>query len=371
MIYKTEGNLLFELLRVSTGVQNGLPEIPSFRRWEEIYAMAEKQSVLGICFAGVSMLTDHDGNDYAGMPEDLYYEWMGVALQIQRRNEIVNRQCGELSARFWSDGYKAIILKGQGLAKLYEEPLRKLRQPGDIDIWLDGTRRDIKDYLNLHFPVGKVIYNHAHVHVYDDTEVEVHFTPSWLYNPFKNRQLQIWFKQYRVDGFEESKGFRSPDIEFNLVYLLLHNFRHLLHEGLGMRQVVDYYFVMKSTLTENPDFDTIMLRMKSVQETVSEFGLKRFAEAMMWVIQKVFELDLKMFPWAPDEKRGKRLLKEIMRGGNMGRGDNRTGNANTRFGYFLEHICRQWSFLFDYPGEVLWSPIWKSWHFAVRIMGRI
>ena len=266
------------------------------------------------------------------------------------------------------------MLKGQSVARRYQvrddrlefRDLSILRQSGDIDVWLTGSREKIKKYITKTFEVGEVIYNHAHVKVFDDTEVEVHFTPSWLYSPLRNRKLQEWFRGFHDSysfKFHEVLGFKSPSVEFDLVYLMLHMYRHLMHEGLGLRQVVDYYFALRAV----PEG----FKVPEVSSSLESFGLNKFTGAMMYVMQVVFGLEEKDMICAPDEKRGKRLLNEIICGGNMGRGDNRTGNSTSRMGYFWEHVSRQWSFMRDYPSEVLWSPVWKIWHFTMRKTGRI
>lgn len=319
-----------------------------------------------------------------------------MAAKVQQRNESVNRQCAELQTKLSADGFESVVLKGQGVAALYklgEDSLGQrdsasesgniskfstlsyqlglLRQSGDIDVWLSGSRKKIRNYINANYKVDEMIYNHAHVQVFEDTEVEVHFTPSWLYNPYRNRRLQAWFKRYRIKDFDIDDGFRRPSLDFNAVYLLLHNYRHLMHEGLGLRQVMDYYFVMKSAFVDCKEGMALDIRRRSALEVVESLGMTNFAEAMMWVLQYVFAMPMTSMPWVPNEKRGRRLLTEIMHGGNMGRGDDRTGKATTRLGYFAEHVRRQWCFMQDYSEEVLWSPLWKTWHFVMRKLGKI
>lgn len=371
--------IFFELIRVSLGTQDSLSRPPSREEWAELYSMSKKQSLVGICFAGLQKLYNKDNPEPSthnpqpdstqnqapitqNLDEVQYLTWMGMAAKIQQRNEVVNRQCGELTERFREDGFDVVVLKGQSCAKRYGT-LAGLRQSGDIDAWVSGSREEIKTYITKNYHVGEVIYNHAHVAVFPDTEVEVHFTPSWLYSPFRNRRLQEWFRGFQVScdfKFQEGDEFKSPSVEFDLVYLMLHAYRHLMHEGLGLRQVMDYYFVL---CTQYDD--------ENSKKTLSSLGLMKFAGAIMYVIKVVFGLDEKYMICEPDRARGERLLHEIMRGGNMGRGDDRTGKSKTHVGYFWEHVSRQWSFMRDYPSEVLWSPLWKAWHYYARKSGKI
>ena len=363
-----------ELIQVAIGTRICLSHTPSVDEWGELYAMAKKQSLVGVCFAGVQQLQQQRQEP----PEMLYLTWMGMAAKIQQRNEVVNKQCGELTEKFQKDGFDVVVLKGQSCAKRYGS-LSGLRQSGDIDAWVSGGREEIKSYITMNYHVGDVIYNHAHVEVFNDTEVEAHFTPSWLYSPFRNQRLQEWFSKFQVSEgfrFREVDKFKSPSVEFDLVYLMLHAYRHLMHEGLGLRQVMDYYMVLRTVsdgFRVSEGFKSVaeFAEVQEVSSTLKSFGLMKFTRAMMYVIKVVFGLDEKYMICEPDRERGERLLQEIMRGGNMGRGDDRTGKSKTRVGYFWEHVSRQWSFMRDYPSEVLWSPFWKAWHYMIRKTGRI
>lgn len=366
--------LFFELVRVAIGSQEHLSHLPSTTEWDELYMMAAKQSLVGVCFAGLQRLGADADDGYAiiNMSEMQYLNWMAMAFQIQQRNELVNQQCVELTNKFRIDGFDVVVLKGQSAARRYG-PLALLRQSGDIDAWLTCDRDKIKKYITKNYEVGEVIYNHAHVSMFEETEVEVHFTPSWLYSPFRNKKLQKWFDGFKDPKglsairfeFQEQDGFKSPSAEFDLVYLMLHSYRHLLHEGLGLRQAMDYYFTLMSTNSRELYVNC------SVNSLFKQLGLTKFAGAMMYVMQEVFGLEEKYMIYEPDKARGERLLQEIMLGGNMGKGDDRTGKCKSRIGYFWEHVSRQRNFMRDYPSEVLWSPLWKTWHFVMRKSGRI
>ena len=105
-------NFFYELIQIALGARICLSHTPSADEWGELYAMAKKQSLVGICFAGVQRLVNSEKEDYCGMPEMLYLTWMGMAAKIQQRNEVVNRQCVELEAKMSADGYRSYIMKG-------------------------------------------------------------------------------------------------------------------------------------------------------------------------------------------------------------------------------------------------------------------
>lgn len=130
--------LFFELIRVAIGNQVCLSRTPKVKEWQELYAMAKKQSLVGICFAGVQKLqtqrlAPNSWGDERG--EMLYLQWMGMAAKIQQRNEMLNKKGEELMAQLKDAGMDACILKGQSLAPYYND-LAALRQSGDIDVWV-------------------------------------------------------------------------------------------------------------------------------------------------------------------------------------------------------------------------------------------
>ena len=100
-----------ELIQVSIGSRACLSRTPSEAEWGELYAMAKKQSLVGVCFAGVQRLV----NQQQDPPEMLYLTWMGMAAKIQQKNETINRQCVEVQKMFLDDGLETCILKGQGV----------------------------------------------------------------------------------------------------------------------------------------------------------------------------------------------------------------------------------------------------------------
>ena len=140
--------LFFELIRVSIGTQTTLSRLPSEAEWEELFEMAVKQSLVGVCFSGLHDLgADSDeGHVRIGMSEEQFFNWMGMAVQINMRNNVVNEQCVTLQKRLAADGIKSSILKGQGVAMLYGEELRGFRHSGDIDIYVDCGREKAIEY---------------------------------------------------------------------------------------------------------------------------------------------------------------------------------------------------------------------------------
>lgn len=235
--------LFFELIQIAIGNRVCLSHSPTAEEWKALYDMAKKQSLVGVCFAGVQRLPEEERP-----PKMLYLTWMGMAVKIQQRNEVVNLQCVELQKRLATDGLKTTILKGQGIASLYNESLRGLRQSGDIDVLVDCDFVRAAEFAKSSTGINvKWAYKDISLPFFQDTEVELHIKPGLMFNPFHNRTWQDWYKSNKGIVFlpTTGNGFSTPSVEFNLIYILHHCYMHLFESGVGLRQLMDYYFVLK------------------------------------------------------------------------------------------------------------------------------
>lgn len=242
--------------------------------------------------------------------------------------------------------------------------LSSYRTPGDIDIWLQGSREEVLDYVRRHVPDCKPVYHHVDFPVIEGLDIEVHFTPSWMNSPVTNRRLQRFFRGERNSNFEvRSSAYSeipSPNLAFNRVYILVHIYRHLFHEGIGLRQLLDYYFVLHQGFTEEERAETM--------RTLRSLKMERFTAAVMWVLREVYGMDGRYLLTKPDEREGRFLLGEIMLAGNFGQYDERMqherGESALHWG--LRKVKRNFRFVRSYPSEVLWSPLFKLWHWWWR-----
>lgn len=359
-------DLFFELIQVAIGTRICLSHTPSADEWGELYAMAKKQSLVGVCFAGVQRLQQQRQEP----PEMLYLTWMGMAAKIQQRNETVNRQCVELQAKLSADGLRSSILKGQGVASLYDEHLRGLRQSGDIDIYVDCGREKAIEYARSLQGDVDWDYKHLHLQVFTDTEVEMHYVSEVFLNLWKNRKLQKWFKEHQDGMFVPQGDFVTPSVEFNLFYILLHTYRHFLYEGVGLRQLMDYYFILREAQTK--DFKGS--EVSEFQSLIKRFGMMRFTKGVMWIMKTVFAgHDNENFSLQiePDEKEGRYILEQVMMGGNFGHHDERLANSSSgKWSAIRKILKHNLHLLAHYPSDVIWAPIWIVYHKLWKLMNR-
>ena len=357
----------FIYLRYCLGGKSDVSEMVADMDWQQQYSFASKQAILGLCFEGIERLGEEYPEELRGnsIGKELLMTWMGKAQQIRRQNMKVNAVASKLFSMLRKDGVRCCILKGQGNALMF--PNAYSRNPGDIDIWVNASREQITEYAKKHFQLGDDIrYHHIETSV-DGVPVELHFFPCTMNNPIYNARLQKWFKRNAdlqcsnvvslPDGIGE---IAIPTTAFNVIYQLTHLYHHFFDEGIGMRQIIDYYYVVNN--------DELLEIRDTLQNELKHLGLWKFARAVMYVLHEALGLSEEKMIAPIDEKRGKLLLAEILDGGNFGQHFTKYGHF-TQQGmakkYFLK-IWRNMHFVRYYPAEALSEPIFRTWHYFWR-----
>lgn len=471
--------LFFEILQVAIGNRDRLTHAPSAEEWEEVYEVCKKQSLTGIAFAGVERLPQEQMppgrriRQWAVKADKIRERNANVSRECVQVSKFFEkngfdsvilkgqgnyayypehlqglRGAGDIDVWCWPKGKKNGNVNGNGkttdgsdghgynkdnkdnkdniillnslnqraeASDLNLEPTCEASALNQREARLEHPVRAVIEFC-LSVKKGEYVYYHnMDFPILKDTAVEVHYRPTWLYNPFRNKALQRWFAsqvqegssasqvqevqrvQERAREFKVYDGYRIPSVEFNVVFQLLHLYKHIFEEGIGLRQLLDYYFVITSyemelkllrnaplrNVTEGdyetqgkPCYDNVeLLKQRGARlELFKKLGLEGFAGAVMYVMQEVFAMPRERMLWEPNEKRGKKLLEEIMMGGNFGKFDERYNWAETTNGsmdyrgasYAITRLRHNFQFLSDYPSEVLWEPLFRVYHWMWR-----
>lgn len=357
-------HLLFQLLQVSIGIRDRLDRTPIPEEWFLLSELARKHTVVGLCWRALDRLPKEQWP-----PRDIVLSWSVMYRQIEMRNRRVDMAAAAVIKWFGLYGFRSCILKGQGNALAY--PVPSARTPGDIDIWLEGGSRRILKFARQRNVNGKVCYHHIDWGKYNGVEVEVHYRPSFMCNPIHNSRLQSWFLKNADRQFSNAVNLPDgagtvsvPDFSFNVVYQLSHLFNHFLQEGIGLRQFVDYYFLLTSNKQEILDKDWRC----GIRRNLSYLGLHNFARAVMWVLSEVFLLEEDCQIVSPDESGGRLLLGEIMAGGNFGQHDQRIlcGIQTSSLHHNIARFYRDIRLFCHFPSECLCEPLFRLWHSVWR-----
>ena len=244
-------SVIFLFLNYCLGKKVDMSMVVSKIDWRQLYNFASRQALLGFCFDGIERLTKEFSEELKqnSIGRDLLMTWMGASQQIHRQNMKVNAVAGKLYSKFREDGLRCCILKGQGNALMYPNPYS--RTPGDIDVWMNASRENITEYAKTHFEIGDDIRFHHLETSFDGVPVELHSFPGIMNNPIYNARLQKWFKRNvdlqcsNVVSLPDGIGeIAIPTTAFNVVYQLTHLYHHFFDEGIGMRQIIDYFLVV-------------------------------------------------------------------------------------------------------------------------------
>lgn len=388
--------LFLEFIRYCVNEKAALPEDIKKMDWAGLFRFCQEQAIAGVVFEWLKV-----HGEGLKIPKEVLLQWFALSEQIKQRNMLLNKRCVELTEMLRKDGFQCCILKGQGNALLYNVGCKKedggsltlTRTPGDIDVWVmsedmvNGSRftvngykdairerrRVVTEYVRRRFPKTRIRYQHIDYPVFPDVEVEVHFIPTAKNNPIFNKRIQKWAEEERIKVNGEwvmaelpaGQGrIPVPTVEFNVIYQMSHLMHHFFDEGIGLRQMIDYYYVLKKFRDESLEFRD---SSKSIElgETLKYLGLWKFAGAVMYVMREVFGLEENYMIAPVDEKRGMTLMNEILKGGNFGKYSGLTQHS-TGGKYFLKH-WRNLHFVKEYPSEALSEPIFRTWHFFWRL----
>ena len=409
--------IFFDFLRFCIGSAKEIPSSLKEADWKELYRIAQKQCLVGILFDGIQKLPPAE----VGVSKDLLLQWMLQCQMLEKANVRLNDAAIQVSEWFRKKGFRTCILKGQGNALLYPNGLH--RTPGDIDIWVEGGDKRVISFVRSISPHEKACYHHIEFPSYKGVEVEVHYRPSFLLCFWHNRKLQKYFERVKEEQFlhrvmlGEQGEIAIPTVEFNLIFQLTHIYAHLMNEGIGVRQLLDYYYVLcdfykvyqksskitpslftlKEGSTSHPDPLSSGAREKTalrcseplcykdggpskvspdcagwdrlgvVQKELKELGLWKFAGAIMYIMQEVFGMPASRLIVPPNEKYGSFVLNEVLEAGNFGKHDERNRFGRSKLGHNLQRVYRDIRLVRYFPAEALCEPIFRVWHFFWRL----
>lgn len=295
-------------------VLNPETEMPAINDWPALMAFAEKQALTGIC------LPEECPDN---LSKGLLLQWIGQVQLIEQQNKLLNSRVEQLFGKLKKDGFDCCLLKGQGNAAMYSKPLR--RCPGDIDVWVDADEEHIYQYVRKKIPDAEESFKHIHFPLFEDAPVDVHTVPLKFYNARNRRRVNQWIDANKRGQFNHTiklanveKPISVPTNSFNAIYQLGHMLIHTFDEGLGLRPVVDYYYVLKGLHVSKNEREELV-------SVIESLGMIRFAGAIMWLEHSVLELPIEKCLLTPNEERGQYLLNDILEGGNFGHHSERYG----------------------------------------------
>lgn len=303
--------LFYELIRVALGTKDSLSHTPSAEEWNSLFVISQKQAVAGVAFLALDALYKFEQKPQL----TLFYEWFGLSEQIKKKNLLLNKRCIDITRHFESAGFRCCIMKGQGNAQMYPEPLS--RTSGDIDVWLEGDKDKIVNFVCSQFPQAIDSGMHLDYPIFNDVDVEVHYKPQYLSSAKYDKRIQEFFSleseaqfKHKITLDSEGNKICVPCPKFNLVLQMAHLLGHFYGEGIGLRHFVDLFYLLKNIRTED---------RYNASELLNWLGMQRFSRGVMWIEKEILGLTDGFLVVEPSEKIGRIILSEIEEGGNFGK----------------------------------------------------
>ena len=370
----------FLILQSAIGENVRLTHCLSHDEWEEMFGLAKKQALLGLAFEGVKKLPKEQ------WPQgDIVLKWTMATELVKRQNLQTTNVCLRLNDIFAKEGFETCILKGQANHVYYDGlidgvSLGMMRVCGDVDAWIWPKEKilhpveSIIDYCKRKNILISLCHLHAEVKPIGGVPVEIHFRPSFLNAPWRNRNFQRVFKDAVFDNakIDDVGVVKKLRVDYDLIFQMNHIYRHLLDEGVGLRQVFDFYVLLKDYNKERI-VSTELMGKEEIMKIISSCGMKRFATALMYVLKDIFHVGNDELICGISEKDGLFLLYEIVMAGNFGHYDKRMNSIEVRKGklsFQLQRASRRFMrnlrFLSSYPEEVICEPFARIAHFLWR-----
>lgn len=311
-----------------------------------------RQSVLGLAYPVVVEPA------VQGLPKELCLKWFYQAEAIRALNQKNYELSRELTEKFSEQGARTAILKGQANSRLYSDKF--VRQTGDVDLWVEGGRERVVDLLSRMGLLENVQFSKHEVTLPTSAfgiDVEVHFDCIYdCRNPFANRRLKRVLAEELQKNELVPEGFYVPTNKFALLMQLSHIRKHFIGLGVGLRQLVDYFVLLRSAS---------VAERAEVSALLKPLGLAHFAAAVMWILSEKLGLQPDCLLCPPDARRGRVLLREVFADGNFGKFSER--KRGSVYLWWLRNRLRVFGLLrFDFA-EVSWHLL-KYWASFLGLM---
>ena len=298
--------LFFELLRVAIGQLDCLSRGPSNQEWNDIYQIAQRHGLLGVCYKGVEHLFEFG----LRAPQDLSIDWMADAETIREEQEMYENHCEKLVEKLAERKFRAAVMNGLGVHRYVDNELQHLVQVKAIDVFLDCSNERLVKFVRQtgqeDIPCS---YTSLALNAWETTPVNLYYRPLMARNPFVNKRLQKWFLQNKDQMFLQGKDdWLLPSPTMNAICMLQTFQQHLLQGKATMGYLVDYFFVLSAL---NGAFQPFR-DSANMAETLQTLGLSQFAAGVMWVLEHTLGLERQCMLGEPSEVEGRFILRCLM-----------------------------------------------------------
>lgn len=297
--------------------------------FEEIFSLADEQSLVGLVAAGIEHITD------VKPPQDVALQFVGATLQLEQRNKDMNSFLEKRYGQMQKRGIYSVLMKGQGIAQCYERPL--WRTAGDIDLLLIGDNYDdAKEWLSrLGVKTEEESWFKKHLaYKIEAWDVELHGTlrgelGGRIDKVMDEVQNDIFYGGNAKSWMNGKTQVFIPAVNEDVVFVFAHILQHYFRVGVGLRQICDWCRLLW-TCRETIDVQRLEQRLKKMRVITEWKAFAAFAVDMLGMPADIMPLYSTSRKWS---RKAKRICSYVLSVGNFGQ--NRDVSYKTKFPFFV------------------------------------
>ena len=312
---KTEQALFLELLKsaiwrqpADASIFKGIDSLA----WQKILVLSTLQRTTALIADSIQKLPE-----LCLPPREMYLKLILQTEEIERSNARINKALQDISADYAALNCAFILLKGQGLALNYPNPMH--RTPGDLDIFLyrGGDYERVKEWVTAKgYPQEPESLKDLGF-TRDDVHIENHRYISIIENRKYNNLLKQKVKNVlasenlNLQKIGEAEVMLLPPY-FDAFFVFIHMFHHFVHLGVGIRQLCDWLLLL------HRHHDAID---KAVFESLlDEFSLRKAASVFANAAIKYLDTPETLFPFElnADTVYSDIVMEDILDAGHFG-----------------------------------------------------
>ena len=342
--------------------------------WNEVYQLAQEQSVQGLVLQGIEWFKNHydNSNHNFNIPQVLLLQWIGEVQLIERRNKEMNAFIAELIDKLRKAEIYALLVKGQGVAQCYENPL--WRSSGDVDLLLSADNYEKAKTVLM--PIASEVESEykgiSHLGMtIDEWVVELHGSlrvglPQRINRVLDDIQEDTFYRGNVRSWLNGQTQIFMLGKENDIVYVFVHFFNHFYKEGVGLRQICDWCRLLY-TYRDSLNYELLESRIKRAglmsewkafgALAIEYLGFPKDSMPLLDVRRKKEDVR-----W---RKKADRIMEFILKSGNMGH--NRDMSHFSKYPYLIRKCVSMGRRIGDLINHARIFPL-DSLRFFPRIM---
>ena len=350
-------NIFFELLRMGLWGKGKLTleEPLSDEDWAVLYQYALNHTVEGVLFDAFPLLVEEQLP-----PRALRMKWTVRVDQIERHNTQMGKVTAEQFIDFARLGAKPILLKGQGVASCYPNPLHRIS--GDIDWYFeeDGYDKVLKRLQEKNIAIDSALgfslgYDWQRIHIEHHRRL---FDIRSLFKLSYLKRLEEAYRAKQQSILIENQAITLLAPELQILQVNVHILKHLLSFGIGVRQICDAA-VLYHAYRDKIDAEELRCMYEKA-------GILKWVHVLHGILVKYLGLPKEDLPFPyPDKLEVDWMMEEVWHSGNFGFYDERYIGGKASFVSVhpngTRRLMRSMRLYFKYaPQEVIFFPIRRA-----------